>query len=270
MNKVTLITGAAVASLALLSNSSYADEVAVEKTSSTNTVVEETAVAASADEWSFEFTPYIWGARNHGNSGVGQDKNGPGVGHVDIDFGTLMDHLDFGTMGNFTATKDDILMYSEVTYLVASDDYRVTGPRGNLSTTVAIDIDGYVVDLGAGYRLVEQDKFELYGYGGVRFMEVMVDLGPVSTGDDWVEPQVGLHAKYTMNDTFALQGRVEAGGFGVGSEESYMANLTLNHKINDKWALKYFYRYMKVDYADNDFVYDLEITGPGAGVSYKF
>ena len=81
----------------------------------------------------------------------------------------------------------------------------------------------------------------MYGYAGVRLMEVQTDLSltsargttPISLGSDWVDPLVGLHAKYKFNDTFSIQGRVEAGGFGVGSEESYMLSTTLNHKLSE-------------------------------------
>ncbi|TRX55771.1 hypothetical protein [Thalassomonas sp. M1454] len=242
-----------------------------------------------AEEWQFEFTPYIWAAANEGSSGpiltLADGTEVPLDAPVDISFGDLAEKLDFGTMFNFSATKGKWLAYSEITVLNVPETKiaSATTPTrfGDINTDINIEIGGEIVDLAVGYQLMARDNFDLYGYVGARYfnLEVTLDLdsgdsvilnASGTTGDEFIDPLVGLHGKWRINDTFTLQGRVEVGGFDDQPSENTLVNVTLDHKLNDKWSLKYFYRVMNIDYQDNGFIYDMEVTGPGIGASYIF
>ena len=49
-----------------------------------------------------------------------------------------------------------------------------------------------------------------------------------------------------------------------------LVSIAINHQISEHWQLKYFYRYQKVDYKGDGFIYDMEIIGSGIGVIYIF
>ncbi|QBY03027.1 hypothetical protein E2K93_00960 [Thalassotalea sp. HSM 43] len=233
------------------------------------------------DEWQFEFTPFVWGAKNEGESGAyrqgpaGQERGKQS--EVDIDFQTLIDHTDAAFMGNFNARKDNWLLYSELIYLDVNDKQSLAN-YGGQDGNVHIDIEGYVFDMGVGYKVYESSDTELYSYIGARAMEVDTNIqietangaNQAQMGSDWVDPLVGIHVIHKINNTFAVQGRLETGGFGVGSDESYLVSAVLDHKLSENWSLKYFYRYMEVDYKDQGFIYNMEISGPGMGITYRF
>ncbi|WNC67139.1 hypothetical protein RI845_11445 [Thalassotalea nanhaiensis] len=240
---------------------------------------------ATAKGWEFEFTPYLWLAANEGSTGA--YTTGPlgneisSISEVDINIQDLLDHLDGGAMFNFAAKKGNWLTYAEFTYLTVSDEQSATtGPIGGSSVDVELGIDGTILDVAVGYRVVQSNGFDLYPYVGFRYIDLESDLKldgsngiiaiDTTLGDDWVDPVVGVHAAWEINDTFAFQGRIELGGFQDQPEEHYTVTATLNHKLSDNWSLKYFYRYLKVDYADNGFIYDMEVTGPGMGATYNF
>lgn len=231
--------------------------------------------AVQAEEWQFELTPYIWAAANEGKSGAyGTLPNGTpfeSISDIDLSFTDLAEELDFGTMFNFSASNGDWLVFSEVTVLNVPD----AEPPQPDTTDVSVEIGGEIIDVAAGYRILARDNFNLYGYVGARYFNLEVDvhsnnLGTISTGDDFVDPFVGVHAKWQINNTFALQGRLEVGGFDAQPSENTLVSVTLDHNLNKNWSLKYFYRMMSVDYKDNGFLYDMEVTGPGVGATYKF
>ena len=185
-------------------------------------------------------------------------------------------------MLNFSATRGDLLLFSELTVLQVSDQQTKSSsiPPGNDNFGVDLTIFGEIYDFAAGYRFYNQDDLELYGYAGLRYMHVdaNADASPPPTklnlagelGDDWIDPIVGIHAKWRFSPTLALQGRIEVGGWSSQPQESHMLTATLNQNLNERWSLNYFYRYMKVDYASDDFIYDLKIKGPGFGATYLF
>ncbi|WNC73835.1 hypothetical protein RGQ13_07550 [Thalassotalea psychrophila] len=246
-----------------------------------------TPFTAYAEDWKFEFTPYIWAAANEGKSGAYGDLNGvpfESISPIDISFSDLAEELDFGTMFNFSAKKNNWFMYSEVTVLsIENAEVAVPPPADASSASIKTDISGEIIDIAAGYRLMERSNFDLYGYIGARYFNLDVTLKTkrtklnnevvkrnINTGDDFIDPFVGVHAKWKINNTFALQGRLEVGGFADQPSENTLVSVTLDHNLSDNWSLKYFYRMMNIDYKDNGFVYDMEVTGPGIGATYKF
>lgn len=245
-----------------------------------------TTAYAQADDWQYEVTPYLWGAANDGSTGKldATDAGDDLISDIDLNFQDILDHLEAAWMMNANAKKGDLLLFGELIFLDVHDDQESKSSNGVVNLDVDIDITGYIVDLAAGYRLFHTNDLNLYGYGGARYFDIDADietkvnsaipalesLGKQSVGDDWIDPIVGLHSSWQINDAFYLSGRLEASGFGVGSDETYMVNATLDHSLSDAWSMKYFYRYLNVNYEDDGFLYDMKVTGPGVGVSYSF
>ncbi|MGS0683062.1 hypothetical protein ACVBIL_18125 [Shewanella sp. 125m-7] len=117
-----------------------------------------------------------------------------------------------------------------------------------------------------------------YSYIGARFVDVAnhLDVRIVdqqrnqSFGDNWVDPLLGLKNRWTINESFYFISRAELAGFGVGSELSWALNFTLNQNLSDNWDVKYSFRYLDIDYEDNDFLFDMASSGFGLGVTYQF
>ncbi|MFD2167552.1 hypothetical protein ACFSJY_14980 [Thalassotalea euphylliae] len=244
------------------------------------------ACAANANSpWTVELTPYIWAAANKGSTGAFIETDSgerfESVTDVDISFQDLADHLEVGTMFNLSAHNGDWLLFTEFTYLKVTDDQSVaSGPTGNVDVDGELEIKGSLWDAGVGYRLFETQNVIGFGYVGARYLDLEADLALVSdlggtitqttVGDDFVDMFVGVHMQYNFNNGLRLQGRAEVGGFDDEPSENQMVNITLHHQLSRQWSMKYFYRYMTIDYADNGFIYDMEVSGPGIGITYLF
>lgn len=258
-------------------------------TSSSLAALTITSVAISssvnAKQWQFELTPYVWAAANEGSAGaygLGSDGNiNPPLTDIDINFQDLIDSTNLGSMLNFAAKKDKWLLITEFTYLEVSENASKSFaiPAGNGSAEIDLEISGTVLDVAGGYQFIEKETFQLYGYAGVRYMDLDTGIGieapgdilpsEITMGDSWTDGFVGIHTSWQFSDKYSFNTRLVVGGLGE-VDEAYMAHIAINHQISESWQLKYFYRYQKVDYKGDGFIYEMEITGPGVGVTYTF
>lgn len=67
-----------------------------------------------------------------------------------------------------------------------------------------------------------------------------------------------------------MQAHADIGGFGAGADSTWSAQATVNYAFSDKFSASAGYKVMKVDYARGGNVYDVRLSGPVIGVTYKF
>ncbi len=145
-----------------------------------------------------------------------------------------------------------------------------------------VEVQQTAFEFDVGYRVNDQVTV----FGGLRYNDVDTDLdvvrsGPgagasraASKGDSWIDPVVGVTARYPVNETWSVGVRGDVGGFGVGSDLTWQLMATVNWKVRDNLEVVAGYRYLDADYEDGSgadlFKYDMVTSGPGIGVSFKF
>jgi hypothetical protein len=87
---------------------------------------------------------------------------------------------------------------------------------------------------------------------------------------EWIDPLIGARLRIELQRGFSLIGLADIGGFHVGSDLTWEALGVLGYRFNSWLAAHAGYRYMKVDYEDGDFLYDVELSGPIIGATFKF
>jgi opacity protein-like surface antigen len=238
------------------------------------------APVAPAAEWMHTVTPYLWGSGMSGKTTVGTVA-GPLEADVDIGFSDIMSNLKFGIMGSYRGDRADgwVVMADYLYMSLEADKKSSVGPV-LVDTTVEVQQTAAEIDLG--YRVTDRVTV----FGGLRYNDVDADLdvvrsGPgagasraASKGDSWVDPVVGVSARYPVNDTWSVGVRGDIGGFGVGSDLTWQLMATVNWKVREGLEVVAGYRYLDADYEDGSgadvFKYDMVTGGPGIGVSFKF
>ncbi len=221
-----------------------------------------TAPAARAQDWNYDLYVYFLGAAMDGNVGIG-----PVDGEIDVSFSDILDNLELGFMGSFRAQKDDWAVMVDAIFM----------GLGASNERVDVDIDQVVLELDAAYRLTEV----LEVLFGARYVDIDTDIegrGPLrvraSAGDKWVDPVVGLRLEAPMGDKWTFVGRLDVGGFGVGSDFSFQGALHLGYRLGERSHLTLGFRYLDIDYEDGDgldrFKYDVATSGPQVGVAFRF
>lgn len=95
---------------------------------------------------------------------------------------------------------------------------------------------------------------------------------PTSASADksWVDPIIGVRGQWNINDKWFLAGQSDIGGFGVGSDITWTLQGTLGYNFTNNVSAELGYRYLKTDYEDGAFTYDIAEAGIYTGLNIRF
>lgn len=128
-----------------------------------------------------------------------------------------------------------------------------------------------------GYRILDRDRLFIDLLVGARYTGLDVKLkleGPLQTRESEaspssVAPLFGARAQVPLshNISFVLYG--DAGGLG-GADIKWQVAGTMQWGISTHWRLIGGYRHMAIHHDKPDFEFDVGLSGPLLGVSYRF
>lgn len=230
---------------------------------------------AQADEpWQFQIAPYVWIAGLDGDVGVL-----PGVppSSVDASFSDIVDNLDFAFMLAGEARKGRAGFLADILYM----DVGATGATpGPLFSTAKMDSQVLLATVAGFWRPWGDESASLDVIAGARFwgVDTKLTLGAdalpatsVSDDENWVDPLVGLRVKGTLGgERFFQSLGLMLGGFGVGSDFTWDADVNLGYRWTDGFSTTIGYRYLSVDYSDGGFVWDVDMYGPTVALIWNF
>lgn len=238
-------------------------------------------IAAETDRWEFEVTPYLLGAGMDGTTGTRGVTT-----DVDSSFSDILDNLDAGFMGLFTAQKGPWSFGVEAIYMKLESDgsKSVTGPLGRVTVKGALDVTStmYVGQASVGYRVLD-DRTKLDLVGALRYTKLEVDLDvaidtadivfpggarSASGSDSWVDGVVGVRVLHPVSETVSLLGYADVGA--GGSDLTYQFIGGLNWEFRKDFVAKVGYRYMYWDYESGGNVWDMSASGPYLGLGIRF
>jgi len=231
------------------------------------------APAMAGDDWEFSLMPYLWFAGLDG-----QTSSVPGEPPVDVDakFSDILENLDLALFLAADARKGRWGMLLDLMYVDVEADGTFPGPE---FSDVTFESTQWVIGGLGYYRLVEKDKAFVDALGGVRYWDVSNDLflaageAPdtlIEIGDSWLDPMAGFRGRSTLGESsFSFGWHLMAGGFGAGSEMFWDLRGDLGYHW-EKTAVILGYRYLDVEYDDDDFLYDVTQDGPILGLIFRF
>lgn len=230
------------------------------------------AKAQTASDWQYTVSPYIWGA---GLSGETDLANLPAT-EFDLSFGDILDNLDAVGLIVGNANNGRFGVSADVQYLST----RSTGTtNGDAFGDAELESTSRVYSLSGEYLLNTTPSSELWAAAGIRYwdVELQVDLeagtSPATSSsgsNDWVDPMVGVRGRADVGERAFVAGWAYLGGFGVGSELMTDVFGGVGYEFSDRTSGVIGFRYQSVDREDGDFEYDIEQSGPIAGVTFRF
>jgi hypothetical protein len=166
---------------------------------------------------------------------------------------------------------------ADIDYSDIEDDEATPGP---FYSTLTTRTKSWMVSVGGLYRLVQEDRAFLDAVAGVRYwsvdttLEFGAGLLPAterSNREDWVDPLIGLKGLLPLGSSkFFISGVLSMGGFGMGSDFMWDAMLNLGYQWTPMFSTTIGYRYLDVDYDEDDFLYDVSQQGLVFGLSWRF
>jgi len=237
------------------------------------------SAGAQSEDWQNAITPYIWGTGMSGNVAVGTPLGSVAI-NADLSFGEILDDLDFGGMISYEGKNDRWLVLGDVIFMNLGAD--VDSTSGQVSVRHSADIEQSLMEADVGYRLTENMAL----FVGARYSDIDGEIGIATTGptvgtvrsasfsENWVDPVVGFLGEWPLSEQWEWDLRADIGGFGVGSDFVWQAQATLRWKVRTNFDVVASYRYMEVDFDQDEatglLVYDMVSAGPGIGVTFHF
>jgi len=83
-----------------------------------------------------------------------------------------------------------------------------------------------------------------------------------SLTERWVDPYIGIGGRYDLTKAFYLTGKVDVGGFEVGSDITVQAYGALGCQLTRSIYSELGFRYLYVDYDSGGFLYKVSTYGP--------
>jgi hypothetical protein len=205
---------------------------------------------------------------------------------VDLSIGENLENtfknFDFAAMLRFEASRCRWTIIGNLIYIgVGNDD--------TIGAAAPIDVDWDTTTLIAeglvGYRFAQwslgcgsacfKPTASLDALAGFRLYHLSADIdlspGPDGSGDQtWVDPVVGLRALFhvTPSLTFNVMGNV--GGFGIGSDLSWELIAGLSWQVGRCVSIDAGWAVLDIDYENGSFGYDVNMSGPYLGATFRF
>ncbi len=227
-------------------------------------------VLAQSSEWKNTAELYFMGAGMSGTTGVG-----PVEVKVAATFEQILENLQFGAMVNYRGESRTFAVTADVMYCRLATT--VDGPAGFaeakvdakewLATVTANYRASGVLDVFAGARLTSlTDSLELTGGpGSSRSAEL---------SETWVDPILGARVKVPVGKGWSLEGYGDLGGFGVGSDFTWMLQGRVTWQVSRVVGVAVGYRALYQDYetgsGTDHFKWNVTTQGPLLAINVTF
>ncbi len=228
--------------------------------------------AETADQWQFSVTPVLWNA-----SVAAQltDTGGGGSQPVNPDYNFFsLDNLD-----DYLSLQAEA-KHGRFSLLFDSLRARYQDERAGRFSNLDVSTELGFIELAAAYQLSDSYKLDLIA--GVRrtFLDITVDF-IVGSGNiiptvneqntsSWTDPVIGLRYNYSLSDNWQLWLRGDVGGFGVGTKRSINALANLQYSFNKYVSFIVGYRYLEIDFKEEDVLQEVKLKGVYLGLGIHF
>ncbi|MFV2005585.1 MAG: hypothetical protein ACC650_10275 [Gammaproteobacteria bacterium] len=226
------------------------------------------AFSQDDDNWQFVLTPVLWNASVEASLSD-NDSGGDLPINPDYNFFTL-DNLDDYLSLKFEAN------HGRFGILFDSLRARYQDQTANKNMNLIVGTELGFAELSARYQLSRE--FELDLIGGVRYtflnLEqtlVLPNRVPAKRQEhNWTDPLIGLRYHYLFADRWHAWVRGDIGGYNVGTQRIINFTADMQYIINTYLSFSLGYRYLKIDFKEDDVLYDVSLNGLQIGLGIHF
>ena len=235
----------------------------------TSLLFSNTTFANSAEEWTFVLTPVLWNASV--SATLSNDGSG---GDLPIDpnyrFFTL-ENLDDYLSLKFEAS------HGRYGFLFDSLRARYQDDTSNTIASFTVGTELGFIKAAVRYQLFDEHKLDLIAGVQNSFLDIdqtlIVGSMPGSTTKysyDWTDPLVGLRYQYPISHKWLVWLRGNIGGFNVSTQRIIDLSTDVQYLINSTISLTMGYRYLKIDFKEDDVLYNVTLDGAHIGLGIHF
>ena len=232
-------------------------------------------LAAGDAEWNYNLSPYIWFAGMEGD--VSPLRNLPPT-ELDMSAADALDDTESSFMLILDAKRGKNGFYLDLFY---SDVHSTENIDAATSTRLHSTTETYMFTAAYAREIANTDHSNLDFITGLRLWSIDAGVSINSqvpelnlSGDNsesWVDPFIGLKGKIAIPDSnFFFTGGVIYGGFNINADYFYEISLNAGYRWTDSLSTLLGYRQYKLDYDQNNFLYDVKQAGWQLGLTWAF
>jgi len=245
----------------------------VSESVTTDTVTDSHVAPApqASSKWEFSLTPYAFLAALNGRIGVAGQAT-----QVNASFRDIFKNLNFAAMGSFEARKGKWSFVGDAMYMSLSGQRVTPSP---FFSDIDVEVKEIILDPVVAYRVMNLERGHIDLLGGARIWHVKTHLTfqpkifplvDVEGSKNWVDPIVGARGVASVSPRVFLFGRFDVGGFGVNSDFTGQAFGGVGYQWKPRVALIGGYRYLRVDYVNEGFIFKTALSGLNVGAKFNF
>jgi len=247
------------------------DPPASEIRSETTETSKKAPAPQGGSKWEFSVAPYAFFAALDGRVGVvGQ------TAQVDASFSDIFKNLDFAAMGAFEARKGKWSFVGDAMYMSLSGKRVTPSP---FFGDIDVEVKEFIFAPVVAYRVLKVERGHIDLLGGARVWHVkshltfqprILPLVDVEGSKNWVDPIVGARGVASLSPRVFFTGRFDVGGFGINSDFTGQAFGGIGYQLKPRVALIGGYRYLRVDYVNEGFIFKTAMSGINVGAKFDF
>jgi len=232
-----------------------------------------------AGEWEWEIAPYIWFTDVRADVSLNETD----ILSETIDFSNIIDEADLGALVHFEGRNGRWGLFVDVVYLALSGEQTRSGDLVILAgTTIEVEIDQLIGELGGIYRLTGDDRV-LDLLFGARVMDVSLDISldfPAVSGladrsrssdETLFDGFIGLRYGQDISDRWLWSIRGDVGAGDTDLTWQGVLNLGVNFGKERGQTLFFGYRHLAYEVEEgNSGITKREIAFSGPEVGYRF
>lgn len=193
---------------------------------------------------------------------------------VDAGAGDILGHLKMGAMFYLEANNGNWAIGSDLLYMKLGQDV----VPGLIVTSGDVTMKQLAWEISGLKRLTPWLEAGLAGR--IVSLDVEVDLETINEPSNgggsktWFDPVVVLRSNNVFKENWLAQLRVDAGGFGIGSDFTWQLQANVGYRFSKLFQTTIGYRYIGIDYDKGDgadrFLYDIDTYGFVARFGFNF
>jgi hypothetical protein len=220
------------------------------------------AAPASAQQWDWSVSPYLWASAIDGTV-----VTGPLESDVSVSFSDIVDILRGAALVRLEGQNAKHGVFGDLVYLRLKE----TNARDTIGGSLELKLDSLIVEGAYFRRLSETFALEL----GARYWDLETTLRPailpaVTTRADFVDAFVGIRSEFEISEKWELLFRGNVGG--GGSDFAAGMQIDFRRSFASGNSLDIGYRALDIDYEDGEGLsaMGLDLSLHGLAIGYTF
>jgi hypothetical protein len=217
---------------------------------------------ASAQDWDWTFTPYLWTAGIDGDVALGALSR-----PVDISFGDLVDVLAGAALIHAEAGRNDYKIFGDVVWMSLEPDDEIATIGG----VAEAQFDTMIYEVGF-VRELSSVGVE----AGLRYWDFELEIDPALTAavqrdDNWMDLFVGIRNEQPLGDDWRLTAEASIGA--GDSDFTWGAQLVFARELDSGNAFVAGFKALGVDYSNDNvdgLSFGVDTIFAGATIGFLF